>query len=87
MTGLGRFFAKAAPQVELILADPPLARSSTQYVNEGVRPESQSGSWTGGGHRRAASLPEHRRLLSNVQTRLCQISGPRELCWPAASCC
>jgi cystathionine beta-synthase len=44
MTGLGRFFAKAAPHVDLILADPQ-GSILTQYVNEGVRPETV-GTWT-----------------------------------------
>ena len=43
MTGLSRFFAKAAPHVELILAD-PVGSILTQYVNEGVL-SSKSGSW------------------------------------------
>src|SRR5687767_5487101 len=35
MTGLSRFFATAAPHVELILAD-PVGSILTQYINEGV---------------------------------------------------
>ena len=43
MTGLSRFFAKAAPGVELILAD-PVGSILTQYINEGVL-STKSGSW------------------------------------------
>ena len=43
MTGLSRFFAKAAPAVELILAD-PVGSILTQYINEGVL-STKSGSW------------------------------------------
>lgn len=43
MTGLSRYFAKAAPQVELILAD-PVGSILTQYINEGVL-STKSGSW------------------------------------------
>ena len=43
MTGLSRFFAKAAPHVELILAD-PVGSILTQYINEGVL-STKSGSW------------------------------------------
>jgi cystathionine beta-synthase len=43
MTGLSRFFAKAAPQVELVLAD-PVGSILTQYINEGTL-STKSGSW------------------------------------------
>ena len=43
MTGLSRYFAKAAPQVELILAD-PVGSILTQYINEGVL-STKSGTW------------------------------------------
>ena len=43
MTGLSRFFARAAPQVELVLAD-PVGSILAQYINEGVL-SSKSGSW------------------------------------------
>jgi len=43
MTGLSRFFAKQAPNVELILAD-PVGSILTQYINEGVL-STKSGSW------------------------------------------
>ncbi len=43
MTGLSRYFAKAAPQVELVLAD-PVGSILTQYINEGVL-STKSGSW------------------------------------------
>ncbi len=43
MTGLSRFFAKAAPNVELILAD-PVGSILTQYINEGVL-STKTGSW------------------------------------------
>ena len=43
MTGLSRYFAKVAPQVELILAD-PVGSILTQYINEGVL-STKSGSW------------------------------------------
>lgn len=43
MTGLSRYFAKAAPNVELILAD-PVGSILTQYINEGVL-STKSGSW------------------------------------------
>ena len=43
MTGLSRFFARAAPHVELILAD-PVGSILTQYINEGVL-STKSGSW------------------------------------------
>lgn len=43
MTGLSRFFAKAAPHVELVLAD-PVGSILTQYINEGVL-STKSGSW------------------------------------------
>ena len=43
MTGLSRYFANAAPSVELIIAD-PVGSILTQYVNEGVL-STKSGSW------------------------------------------
>ncbi|PRH82937.1 pyridoxal-phosphate dependent enzyme [Arenimonas caeni] len=43
MTGLSRYFAKAAPHVELVLAD-PVGSILTQYINEGVL-STKSGSW------------------------------------------
>ena len=43
MTGLSRYFAKVAPHVELILAD-PVGSILTQYINEGVL-STKSGSW------------------------------------------
>ena len=43
MTGLSRFFEKAAPHVELVLAD-PVGSILTQYINEGVL-STKSGSW------------------------------------------
>jgi len=43
MTGLSRYFAKHAPDVELILAD-PVGSILTQYINEGVL-STKSGSW------------------------------------------
>jgi len=43
MTGLSRFFARQAPNVELILAD-PVGSILTQYINEGVL-STKSGSW------------------------------------------
>lgn len=43
MTGLSRFFGKAAPNVELILAD-PVGSILTQYINEGVL-STKTGSW------------------------------------------
>jgi cystathionine beta-synthase len=43
MTGLSRYFAKAAPQVELVLAD-PVGSILTQYINEGML-STKSGSW------------------------------------------
>jgi cystathionine beta-synthase len=43
MTGLSRFFEKAAPHVELILAD-PVGSILTKYVNEGIL-EDKGGSW------------------------------------------
>ena len=43
MTGLSRFFAQAAPHVELVLAD-PVGSILTQYINEGVL-STKSGSW------------------------------------------
>ncbi len=43
VTGLSRFFAKAAPHVELVLAD-PVGSILTQYINEGVL-STKSGSW------------------------------------------
>ena len=43
MTGLSRYFAKHAPHVELILAD-PVGSILTQYINEGVL-STKSGSW------------------------------------------
>jgi cystathionine beta-synthase len=43
MTGLSRFFARAAPHVELILAD-PVGSILTRYINEGVL-DQKSGSW------------------------------------------
>lgn len=43
MTGLSRFFAKVAPQVELVLAD-PVGSILTRYINEGVL-DTKSGSW------------------------------------------
>ena len=43
MTGLSRYFATAAPDLELILAD-PVGSILTQYINEGVL-STKSGSW------------------------------------------
>ena len=43
MTGLSRFFARAAPHVELVLAD-PVGSILTQYINEGIL-STKSGSW------------------------------------------
>ncbi|MBS0193636.1 MAG: pyridoxal-phosphate dependent enzyme [Proteobacteria bacterium] len=43
MTGLSRYFAKTAPNVELILAD-PVGSILAQYINEGILSE-KSGSW------------------------------------------
>ncbi|HSH13332.1 MAG TPA: cysteine synthase family protein, partial [Desulfurivibrionaceae bacterium] len=43
MTGLSRYFAKVAPHVELVLAD-PVGSILTQYINEGVL-SAKSGSW------------------------------------------
>jgi len=43
MTGLSRFFAKVAPHVELVVAD-PVGSILTQYINEGVL-STKSGSW------------------------------------------
>ena len=43
MTGLSRFFARVAPHVELVLAD-PVGSILTQYINEGVL-STKSGSW------------------------------------------
>src|SRR3990170_3317161 len=43
MTGLSRCFAKAAPQVELILAD-PVGSILAEYINEGTLSE-KSGTW------------------------------------------
>jgi cystathionine beta-synthase len=44
MTGLGHYFARVAPHVDLVLADPQ-GSILTKYVNEGVRPDTV-GSWT-----------------------------------------
>jgi cystathionine beta-synthase len=43
MTGLSRFFARTAPDVELILAD-PVGSILTQYINEGTL-STKSASW------------------------------------------
>ena len=43
MTGLSRYFARVAPHVELVLAD-PVGSILTQYINEGVL-STKSGSW------------------------------------------
>lgn len=43
MTGLSRFFAKAAPHVDLVLAD-PVGSILTRYINDGVL-EDKGGSW------------------------------------------
>jgi cystathionine beta-synthase len=43
MTGLSRYFAKTAPHVELILAD-PVGSILTQYINEGTL-STKSASW------------------------------------------
>ena len=43
MTGLSRFFAKAAPHVELVLAD-PVGSILAEYINEGTLSE-KSASW------------------------------------------
>jgi cystathionine beta-synthase len=43
MTGLSRFFARAAPHVELVIAD-PVGSILAQYINEGVL-STKSGSW------------------------------------------
>jgi cystathionine beta-synthase len=44
VTGLSNFFTRAAPHVDLILAD-PVGSVLTKYVNEGVL-EASGGSWT-----------------------------------------
>ena len=43
MTGLSRYFAKTAPHVELVLAD-PVGSILTKYINEGIL-DTKSGSW------------------------------------------
>ncbi|MEO0399320.1 MAG: pyridoxal-phosphate dependent enzyme [Pseudomonadota bacterium] len=43
ITGLSRFFAKTAPHVEMVLAD-PVGSILTEYVNTGVKPN-DVGSW------------------------------------------
>jgi cystathionine beta-synthase len=43
MTGISRYFARVAPHVELILAD-PVGSILTQYINEGVL-STKSGTW------------------------------------------
>ncbi|MBS0576098.1 MAG: pyridoxal-phosphate dependent enzyme [Proteobacteria bacterium] len=43
MTGLSRYFARTAPQVELVLAD-PVGSILTQYINEGTL-STKSASW------------------------------------------
>ena len=43
MTGLSRYFAKAAPNLELVLAD-PVGSILTQYINEGTL-STKSASW------------------------------------------
>lgn len=43
MTGLSRYFAREAPHVELVLAD-PVGSILTRYINEGVL-DTKSGSW------------------------------------------
>jgi cystathionine beta-synthase len=43
MTGLSRFFDKAAPHVDLIIAD-PVGSILTKYINEGILDE-KGGSW------------------------------------------
>lgn len=43
MTGLSRFFAREAPNVELVIAD-PVGSILAQYINEGVL-STKSGSW------------------------------------------
>ena len=43
MTGLSRYFAKTAPNVDLVLAD-PVGSILAQYINEGVL-STKSGSW------------------------------------------
>ncbi len=43
MTGLSRFFARVAPDVELVLAD-PVGSILAQYINEGTLSD-KSGSW------------------------------------------
>jgi cystathionine beta-synthase len=43
MTGLSRYFAKAAPHVDLIIAD-PIGSILTQYINEGTL-STKSASW------------------------------------------
>ncbi|AVP98054.1 cystathionine beta-synthase [Ahniella affigens] len=43
MTGLSRFFAREAPHVELVIAD-PVGSILAQYINEGVL-STKSGSW------------------------------------------
>lgn len=43
MTGLSRYFARVAPDLELVLAD-PVGSILTEYINEGTLSE-KSGSW------------------------------------------
>lgn len=43
MTGLSRYFARTAPQVELVIAD-PVGSILAQYINEGIL-SSKSSSW------------------------------------------
>ncbi len=81
MTGLSRFFAKAAPHVELVLAD-PVGSILTQYINEGVL-STKSGSVDGGRHRRRFPAG-HLRL--HAASRKPMPYRTRKVSWPAANC-
>ncbi len=71
LTGLSRFFTRAAPHVELILAD-PVGSVLTKYVNQRVLDKS-GGSWTvegiGGDYLTAISDFEHVRKAYAISDR------------------
>jgi cystathionine beta-synthase len=71
LTGLSRFFSRAAPHVELVLAD-PVGSVLTKYVNERVL-DASGGSWTvegiGGDYLTAISNFEHVRKAYAIPDR------------------
>lgn len=97
MTGLSRYFARTAPHVELVLAD-PVGSILAEYINEGTLSE-KSGSWMveGIGEDFLPSISDFSRVrkayaISDAESfhagrELLRAEGvlgapPRARCWP-----